>query len=65
MGLTRRHNSDDLQKFFDRYLKGIENGWEDTPKVRLTMISFTGKDVVERPEPEVRSVSWAKGSGSS
>ncbi len=55
--LYKPHNSDDLQKFFDRYLKGIDNGWEkDTPPVRLSMISFTGKDVVERPENEVRPV---------
>ena len=46
-------NVDDLQRFYDRYCKGIDNGWErDTPRVRLSLISFTGKDVVERPEPE-------------
>ena len=45
---------DDLQRFYDRYCKNIDNGWErDTPPVRLTMISFTGKDVIERPEFEV------------
>ena len=50
---TSRRNSDDLQKFFDRYLKGIDSGWEDSPSVRLSLISFNGTDVVERPEPEV------------
>lgn len=49
-----RHNVDDLQRFYDRYCKNIDNGWErDTPPVRLTLISFGGKDVVERPEQEV------------
>ena len=23
------------KKFFDHYLKGMENGWQDTPRVRL------------------------------
>ncbi len=50
-----RHNVDDLQRFYDRYLKNIDNRWEEeTPKVRLSMIAFTGKDVVERPELEVK-----------
>ncbi|CBQ69125.1 conserved hypothetical protein [Sporisorium reilianum SRZ2] len=32
---------DDLAKFFDRYLKGIDNGWEkDTPKVRLSLLKY-------------------------
>lgn len=50
--LYKKRNSDDLQKFYDHYCKGIENGWEETPPVRLTLISFTGKDIVERPEQE-------------
>ncbi|KAH8588859.1 X-Pro dipeptidyl-peptidase C-terminal non-catalytic domain-containing protein [Bisporella sp. PMI_857] len=32
--------TDDLQKFFDRYLKGIENGWEQTPRVRVSILTF-------------------------
>ncbi|KAM0747707.1 X-Pro dipeptidyl-peptidase C-terminal non-catalytic domain-containing protein [Meredithblackwellia eburnea MCA 4105] len=46
----------DLQRFFDFYLKGIQNGWEtDTPKVRLSLLSFSADGspsrlVKERPE---------------
>jgi hypothetical protein len=29
---------EDLRKFFDRYLKGIKNGWEKTPRVRLSVL---------------------------
>lgn len=49
---------DDLQKFFDRYCKGILNGWEDdTPPVRLSLLGFEAdggavKTVLERPEGE-------------
>ncbi|NNJ99055.1 MAG: CocE/NonD family hydrolase [Desulfatitalea sp.] len=28
---------DDLRRFFDHYLKGIDNGWESTPQVRLAV----------------------------
>jgi predicted acyl esterase len=37
-------HQDDLAKFFDRYLKGIENGWEDTPTVRYTLHDLEGND---------------------
>ena len=29
---------DDLRRFFDRYLKGVDNGWEQTPRVRITVL---------------------------
>ena len=32
--------NDELQKFFDRYTKGIENGWESTPKVRVSLLGY-------------------------
>lgn len=28
----------DLRRFFDRYLKGIDNGWEETPRVRVCVL---------------------------
>lgn len=31
-------NLEDLKKFFDRYLKDINNGWEMTPKIRLDVM---------------------------
>ena len=46
-------NVADLTKFFDRYLKGEKNGWETTPKVRLSVYDL-GHDsqVVNRAEKE-------------
>ena len=47
---------DDSQKYFDHYLKGQQNGWkEDTPRVRLSLLDFSGKfngGVVNRAENE-------------
>ncbi|KAL2795246.1 alpha/beta-hydrolase [Aspergillus keveii] len=34
---------DDLQRFFDRYLKGIENGWEETPRARISILTYGGR----------------------
>lgn len=34
---------DDLDRFFERYLKGVENGWELTPPVRVSMYKFGDK----------------------
>ena len=31
-------NLEDLKRFYDRYLKGIHNGWEMTPRVRLDVM---------------------------
>jgi predicted acyl esterase len=44
--------SNDLLKFFDRYLKGARNGWEKTPRVRLSVLDPSGKDIVDRVENE-------------
>ncbi|WP_433678284.1 CocE/NonD family hydrolase [Nocardia sp. CA-119907] len=47
------HNLEDLKRFFDRYLKGIHNGWELTPKVRLEVMDAYDHDYqVNRPEHE-------------
>jgi hypothetical protein len=45
-------NADDLRRFFDYYLKGVENGWRATPRVRLAVLDPGGEDVVDRPERE-------------
>lgn len=37
-----------LQRFFDRYLKGIDNGWESTPKL-LLVHEQTGASSVREP----------------
>ena len=44
--------TEDLRRFYDYYLKGIQNGWETTPKVRLSVINPGGTDEVDRPEIE-------------
>lgn len=45
-------NMEDLRRFFDHYLKGIDNGWENTPRVRLSVLNPGGKDIVGREENE-------------
>lgn len=39
---------DDLTRFFDRYLKGIRNGWESTPKVRIDIMDAYDQDYAVR-----------------
>jgi len=42
-------NRDDLRRFFDHFLKGFDNGWETTPRVRLALLDPTGHDRVNVP----------------
>ena len=44
--------TEDLNKFFDHYLKDMDNGWENTPKVRMSVLNPGGKDIVDRPEAD-------------
>jgi hypothetical protein len=39
-------NVEDLQRFFDRYLKDVANGWETTPRVRYSVLDLEGGDKV-------------------
>ncbi|KAL9572087.1 hypothetical protein ACKAV7_003804 [Fusarium commune] len=51
--IYRKKNNDELQKFFDRYCKGVSNDWEQTPRLRLSLLGFDGspaKTIVERVE---------------
>jgi uncharacterized protein len=41
-------NLEELRRFFDRYLKGIRNGWELTPRVRLDVMDRGEADFVTR-----------------
>lgn len=54
--LYRPEAMDDLQRFYDFYAKGIQNGWEiETPRVRLTLLGYDGsfvKTVEERVEEQ-------------
>ena len=38
--------------FFDRYLKGMENGWEKTPRVRVSLLRFGDRDAFYDLEEE-------------
>ena len=41
-----KENVEDLRRFFDHYLKGEQNGWEETPRVRYSVLDLEGGDVV-------------------
>ncbi len=43
---------EELRQFFDHYLKGIDNNWERTPTVRLSVLDPGGTDTVDRAERE-------------
>jgi predicted acyl esterase len=45
-------NVADLRRFFDYYLKGIENDWPQTAPVRLSVIDLGGSDTVNRTEEQ-------------
>jgi predicted acyl esterase len=47
-----RTSTEDLRRFFDYYLKDIQNGWKETPRVRMSVLDPGGKDIVEREENE-------------
>ncbi|MYR96722.1 MULTISPECIES: CocE/NonD family hydrolase [unclassified Streptomyces] len=42
-------NTEDLRRFFDHFLKGEENGWEQTPRVRYSLLDLQGGDQVNVP----------------
>jgi predicted acyl esterase len=42
-------NVEDLRRFFDCYLKELENGWQSTPRVRYAIHDFKGGDLVNVP----------------
>lgn len=46
----RPENTADLLRFYDHYCKGIDNGWENTPRVRMSVLDPGGTDTVSRPE---------------
>lgn len=45
-------NRQDLRRFFDRFLKGADNGWEQTPRVRYSVLDLEGGDRVNLPAAE-------------
>jgi predicted acyl esterase len=42
-------NVEDLRRFFDHTLKGEDNGWEQTPRVRYSLLDLQGGDRVNIP----------------
>ncbi|ROS73911.1 hypothetical protein EDF24_2918 [Curtobacterium sp. PhB130] len=42
-------NVEDLRRFFDHFLKGVDNGWERTPTVRYSVLDLEGGDEVAVP----------------
>jgi predicted acyl esterase len=47
--LLRRRNREDLRRFFDRYLRDKDNGWEQTPRVRYSVLDLEGGDRINVP----------------
>lgn len=45
-------HTEDLRKFFDRYLLGLDNGWENTPRVRVSVLNPGGRDIIDRAEDD-------------
>jgi hypothetical protein len=39
-------NREDLRRFFDHFLRGEDNGWEQTPRVRYSVLDLAGGDRV-------------------
>lgn len=39
-----------MQKFFDKYLRGIDNGWELRPKVQHSLLGYNCPSIVNREE---------------
>lgn len=39
-------NVEDLRRFFDHYLRDEDNGWEQTPRVRYSVLDLEGGDTV-------------------
>lgn len=43
---------DDLHKFFEKYLNNVDNDWEDTPRVRLSLLNPGHYDIIDQHEHE-------------
>ncbi|KPI34684.1 Cocaine esterase [Cyphellophora attinorum] len=48
--LYQPESNDDLQRFMDHYLAGKDNGWEFTPKVRVSLLRFNRPAIAHRVE---------------
>ncbi|KAH8812582.1 Alpha/Beta hydrolase protein [Xylogone sp. PMI_703] len=50
--LYQKESIDDLQLFLDRYTKGVDNGWEKTPSVRVSMLQFNKDPIPNQVFPD-------------
>ncbi|KAH6951211.1 Alpha/Beta hydrolase protein [Ilyonectria sp. MPI-CAGE-AT-0026] len=46
------HANDDMQRFLDHFLLGKDNGWEQTPKVRVSLLRYNRPPISFRPEDD-------------
>ncbi|KAH7066478.1 X-Pro dipeptidyl-peptidase C-terminal non-catalytic domain-containing protein, partial [Paraphoma chrysanthemicola] len=62
--LYSEYATNDLQKFFDHYLKGVANEWEATPRVRFSVLPFDTSEppaniaTTAYPIPEAKQVKF-------
>ncbi len=42
-------NVEDLRRFFDHFLKDEDNAWEETPRVRYSVLDLEGGDRINQP----------------
>ncbi|KAE8380085.1 alpha/beta-hydrolase [Aspergillus bertholletiae] len=49
--LYQASTNDELQRFFDFYTKGIRNGWEETPKARVSLLRYNKEPLTNLPFP--------------
>ncbi|KAJ6029759.1 uncharacterized protein N7446_010891 [Penicillium canescens] len=47
--LYQPSTNDELQLFFDRYTKDIQNDWEKTPRVRISLLQFNREPITNVP----------------
>ncbi|QKX64172.1 uncharacterized protein TRUGW13939_11345 [Talaromyces rugulosus] len=47
-----KESATDLATFFDHYLNGVKNGWEQTPRVRTTILRFNQDPLYNIPETD-------------
>lgn len=56
--IYQEENIDDLQRFLDKYMYELDNGWEKTPKVRQSMLGYNRPSVINRPASEYPPVDF-------
>ncbi|KAJ5392912.1 hypothetical protein N7465_011886 [Penicillium sp. CMV-2018d] len=47
--LYQSSTNDELQSFFDRYTKDVQNDWEKTPRVRISLLQFNREPITNIP----------------